>query len=80
MSLGVPGNSVTINMLMRWPILVPAAVVGGGVALTLPEDVPPVQPPAIVQVVPVPQPEPLVELPIEEPVPIPLPPAKKNNG
>lgn len=80
MSLGMPGNAVVVNFLMRFPILVPVAAAVGisTVALKPAEVVPP--PPAIVQkaevavtpaVVPPSAPVP-ASAPTVKPAPVPL--------
>lgn len=77
------GNAVIANILMRWPVLIPGAVIAGGVALAEPETPPPPPPPVVVQP-PAPIPAPVFELkatPEIKPVPVkPLPKKKKING
>lgn len=77
------GNAVIVNLLMRWPALIPGAAIAGGVALAEPEAPPPTPAPVVVQT-PAP-PVPILELkvapeikPVETPPP--LPPKMKING
>lgn len=37
------GNAVIVNLLMRWPALIPGAAIAGGVALAEPEAPPQLQ-------------------------------------
>lgn len=61
MSLGVPGNAVVVNFLMRFPILIPvAAAVGISTVAINKEDTPPPAPPVVERVVEAPQPAPPV--------------------
>lgn len=83
MSLGVPGNAVVVNFLMRFPVLIPVAAAVGisTVALKQPEAPPPPPPPVVVKAEPVLPPPPPVVKPVPKPVPVPLevvcPPVEK---
>lgn len=85
MSLGVPGNAVVVNLLMRFPVLVPVAAAVGisTVALKQPEAPPPPPSPIVQKVGPAAPPVAPATAPVPTPraAPIPLeaicPPVEK---
>jgi len=73
MSLYNPGNAVVVNLLMRWPKLIPLAAAIGVTVVAQPQKEEPPPPPPVVVTAPA---DPVV---VPE-APKPLPPEKKKRG
>jgi|AntAceMinimDraft_11_1070367.scaffolds.fasta_scaffold77892_3 hypothetical protein len=83
MSLGLPGNAVVVNFLMRFPVLVPIAA-AVGISTVAIKEIPPALPPPVIQKIEVPPPPVPVPQPVVKPTPKPLefvcPPEKDTTG